>query len=117
MDRLAVPGVRLLHDTKDTVGGGVLPDREMGASMTAIESWCRDADALLSDRKACQRALDAGDDPDGCYCPTPEEIAAACREIRAEWSEDDWRRRRVSRPVEYETPSCKVSRQSRKLVE
>lgn len=86
--------------------------------MTAIEAWCEEADALLSDPKACQRALDDHDEDDGsCYCPTPEEIRAACREIQSSWTPEEEQSRRVSRPVEYETPVCQVSRRPRKLVE
>lgn len=45
----------------------------------------------------------------GNYIPTEEEIAAACRAIRAKWSDVEERRRQVAdRPVDYEVPEVEV---------
>lgn len=37
------------------------------------------------------------------YLPTPEQIAAECEAIRAEWSEWETERRRVQKPVPFES--------------
>lgn len=41
------------------------------------------------------------------YIPTPEEIAAKCEEIRAEWSLEELARRRVGDPGKYKVPQMK----------
>ena len=47
------------------------------------------------------------------YCPSPEEIAEACREIRKGWSEQEHRRRAVGIALEpYTVPRVHVSQRA-----
>lgn len=113
MDRLAVQGVRLLHQAKDEAGFRVLPNREMGARMTAIESWCERADDLVARGNRGTVKGDDGVTPGvdrACYLPTPEEIAAACERIRAEWSPEEEQSRRA-KVVPWAVPTCRYRRE------
>ena len=79
---------------------------------SVISDWCSQADKLIA---RGNRGIVKGDDgvtpgvDKACYLPTPEEIAAACREIRAEWSEEEEERRRAKH-VPWAVPQCKYRR-------
>lgn len=42
------------------------------------------------------------------YIPTPQEIAAVCEEIQAEWSDDEERSRNKRRPKNVDVRICRV---------
>jgi hypothetical protein len=77
--------------------------REMQRSPTAIRGVLR--------RR--QIPMHVGSDGKSKYTPTPQQIAEAAKEVRAEWSPEERERRRQHKPQQWEVPVCHVMHHNR----